>query len=323
MSEIMNHRIVYLDAASIRARLRRPQGDHEWHQHERTLPGQLLERLAGATIAITNKVPISADLLAQLPELKMIAVAATGTNNIDLAAAAARGIVVSNIRGYAQRTVPEHALGMMFALARNFFAYRASVAAGEWQQASQFCLFDHPIRDLGDLTLGIVGKGNLGEGLGRLAAAIGMRVIYAEHKNSAQVRPGYSAFDAVLRDADVLSLHCPLTAETRHLIGAPELARMKSGALLINTARGGLVDEAALADALLSGQIGGAGFDVLSDEPPVNGNVLLDDRLLAAPNFLLTPHCAWASEPAMQALTDQLIDNIDAFIAGAPRNRVV
>ena len=319
----MKPRIVYLDRASIRATIRRPAAEHDWIDYPATAPGDVQARLAGARVAISNKVSITAEVMAQLPELKLIAVAATGTNNVDLAAAKRYGIVVSNIRGYARRTVPEHALAMIFALSRNLFAYRASVAAGEWQHAGQFCLFHHPIRDLGELTLGIVGKGSLGQGLGTLAAALGMRVVYAEHRHAEVVRPGYVAFDEVLASADVISLHCPLTDQTRHLIGAAELARMKEGALLINTARGGLVDEAALAAALQSGRLGGAGFDVLSSEPPVDGNPLLAPELLAAPNFLLTPHCAWASQPAMQALADQLVDNIEAFLAGRPQNVVV
>lgn len=319
----MQPRIVYLDRASIRATVRRPAAEHDWVDYPASTRDQVRERLAGADIAISNKVLIDAETMAQLPGLKMIAVAATGTNNVDLAAARARGIVVSNIRGYAVRTVPEHVLAMIFALSRNLFAYRNSVAAGEWQRADQFCLFQHPIRDLAELTLGIVGKGSLGQGLGQLATALGMQVVYAEHRDAATVRPGFESFATVLRAADVLSLHCPLNDQTRHLIGAPELAQMKPGALLINTARGGLVDEAALAAALRGGRIGGAGFDVLSEEPPAKGNPLLAPELLAAPNFLLTPHCAWASQPAMQALADQLIDNIEAFLAGAPRNVVV
>jgi glycerate dehydrogenase len=314
----MSTRIVFLDRASLRATLRRPAADHEWLDYPACKEGEVVERLQGATIAISNKVMIGPEAMAQLPELRMIAVSATGTNNVDLAAARSRGIVVSNIRGYAVRTVPEHALAMIFALSRNLFAYRASVAAGEWQRATQFCLFQHPIRDLGEMTLGIIGKGSLGDALAGLAGALGMRVIYAEHKGAPALRAGYDSFDSVLRDADVISLHCPLTDATRHLIAAPELARMKPGALLINTARGGLVDEAALAAALRSGQLGGAGFDVLSEEPPANGNPLLSPDLLAAPNFLLTPHCAWASASAMQTLADQLIDNIDAYLAGAP-----
>lgn len=316
-------RVVYLDAASIRAKPRRPAATHEWIEYAATAPSEVVDRLRCASVAISNKVRIDRAAIAQLPDLRFIAVAATGTNNVDLDAAREHGIVVSNIRGYAERTVPEHALAMMFALSRNLFAYRDAVAAGEWQRAERFCLFDRPIRDLGDLSLGIVGRGSLGEGLARLAGALGMTVCFADHKGVANPRPGYRRFDEVLREVDVLSLHCPLSESTRHLIGAAELAAMKPGALLINTARGGLVDEAALAAALREGHLGGAGFDVLSEEPPVNGNVLLAADLLTAPNFLLTPHNAWASDRAMQALADQLIDNIDAWFAGAPRNRVV
>lgn len=315
-------RIVYLERESIRAVVRRPAFAHEWAEYPRTTPAQMAERLVGASIVIVNKLPLGAELLASLPTLKMIAVSATGTNNVDLAAAKARGIVVSNIRGYAVHTVPEHVIALLMALARNLFAYRSSVADGAWQRSDQFCYFGHPIRDLHGMTLGIVGRGSLGDGVARLADAFGMRVLFAEHKGAAAVRPGYTAFATVLREADALTLHCPLLPETRHLVAAAELALMKPGALLINTARGGLVDETALAAALRAGQLGGAAFDVLTEEPPVNGNPLLAPDLLAAPNFILTPHVAWASAPAMQTLADQLIDNIEAFVAGEPRNRV-
>ena len=319
----MTSRIVYLDRASIRAEVRRPRVAHEWIEYAATGSDQVVERLADARIAISNKVYIGPDAMAKLPALQMIAVAATGTNNVDLAAARSHGIVVSNIRGYAARTVPEHVLAMIFALSRNLFAYRNAVAAGEWQRTDQFCLFHHPIRDLSELTLGIIGRGSLGQGLATLATALGMRVLFAEYRGGAvAVRPGYTQFETVLQTSDVLSLHCPLTEQTRHLIGPLELAQMKTGAVLINTARGGLVDEVALAAALRSGQLGGAGFDVLSNEPPASGNVLLAPDLLSAPNFLLTPHCAWASQPAMQTLADQLIDNIEAFMANAPKNVV-
>ena len=316
------HRIVYLDRNSIRAKIRRPAFAHDWVEYGRTSPDEVLLRLKGCSIAISNKVSIDRAIMAELPDLEMIAVAATGTNNVDLDAARERGIVVCNIRGYAINTVPEHVLSMLFALSRNLLAYRASVAAGEWQKASQFCLFNHPIRDLFGQTLGIFGRGSLGEGVARRAEALGMKVLFAEHKQATVVRPGYTAFAEVIERADALTLHCPLNADTRHLIGAAELSRMQPHSILINTARGGLVDEAALADALRKRSIGGAAFDVLTEEPPVNGNVLLDPTLLALPNFYLSPHCAWASEPAMQALSDQLIDNIEAFNAGAPKNRV-
>ncbi len=316
------HRIVYLERESIVAAVRRPAFAHHWREHPCTLQAEVGERLAGATIAIVNKLQLDAGLIAALPALQMIAVAATGTNNVDLDACRARGVVVSNIRGYAVHTVPEHVFALLLALSRNLIAYRQSVAAGRWQRAEQFCFFDFPIRDLCGATLAIVGSGSLGNGVARLAEAFGMHVLRSERKGAATRRPGYTPFADVLREADVISLHCPLTSATRHLIGADELRAMKRSALLINTARGGLVDETALLAALREGLIAGAGFDVLSVEPPVAGNPLLASELLALPNFLLTPHVAWASQPAMQALADQLTANLEAFARGEPQNRV-
>ncbi len=234
----------------------------------------------------------------------MVAVSATGTHVVDLDACRQRGLVVSNIRGYAAHTVPEHVFALLLALSRNLGAWRATVQAGRWQQSEQICLFDHPIRDLHGATLGLIGSGSLGNGVARLAEAFGMRVLRAERKNAAALRPGYTEFDEVLRQADAISLHCPLTAETTGLIGEAELRAMKPTALLINTARGGLVDEAALVRALQEGWIAGAGFDVITSEPPPAGHPMLDPALLALPSFLLTPHVAWSSRPAMQALAD-------------------
>jgi len=316
------HRIVYLERESIVADVRRPAFPHHWLEHPCTQQAEVGERLADATIAIVNKLQLDAGLIAALPALQMIAVAATGTNNVDLDACRARGIVVTNIRGYAVHTVPEHVFALLLALSRNLVAYRQSVAAGRWQRAEQFCFFDHPIRDLFGTTLAIIGSGSLGSGVARLAEAFGMRVLRSERKGAATLRPGYTPFAQVLREADVISLHCPLTAATRNLIGADELQAMKRSALLLNTARGGLVDEAALLAALQQGHIAGAGFDVLSVEPPTAGNPLLTAELLALPNFLLTPHVAWASQPAMQALADQLTANLEAFARGEPQNRV-
>jgi len=316
-------RIVYLERESIIADVRRPACDHAWSEYARTSQAEVEARLADATIAIVNKLILDAETIARLPMLKMIAVAATGTNNVDLDACRARGIVVSNIRGYAVHTVPEHAIALMLALSRNLVAYRNSVQAGRWQESEQFCFFDHPIRDLHGATLAVLGSGSLGDGVVRLAEAFGMHVLKAERKGAPVCRPGYTPFAEALAAADVVSLHCPLTPETQGLIGANELRAMKSSALLINTARGGLVDEVALVAALREGWIAGAGFDVLTKEPPREGNPLLSPELLALPNFLLTPHVAWASRPAMQALADQLIDNIEAFARGEPRNCVV
>lgn len=313
-------RIVYLEKDSIRADVRRPSFAHQWTEYARTAPEEVLDRARDATILIVNKVVLGGELLAQLPNLKLIAEAATGTDNIDLAWCREHGLPVTNIRGYAAQTVPEHVLMMLLALRRQLLAYRADVAAGKWQRSPQFCFFDHPIRDLAGSTLGLIGRGSLGQGVARLAEAFGMRVLWGERKDVAAVREGYVSFERLLAEADVISLHCPLTAETRGMIGATELAAMKRDAIIINTARGGLVDEAALASALRAGSIGGAGFDVLSKEPPRDGNLLLEIDL---PNFILMPHVAWASDRAMQALADQLIDNIEAFLRGEARNRVV
>ena len=312
-------RIVFLDRASLIAEMRAPAFAHEWIDHAATRPDEVVARLAGADIVIVNKVKLSADILAQAPTVKLVAVAATGTDNVDLAYCRENGIVVSNICGYAVHTVPEHAFMLMLALRRNLIGWRADVRAGLWQQTDQFCLFTRPVNDLYGSTLGLIGYGSLGHGMHRLAEAFGMQVLIAEHRGAPAVRPGHTPFDDVVAQADVISLHTPLTAETRHLIGAREFGLMKPTAILINTARGNLVDEAALVDALQSGRIAGAGFDVLSVEPPRDGNPLLD---LDLPNFLLTPHVAWSSREAMQALAAQVVDNIDAFVAGAPRNVV-
>ncbi|MBK6655509.1 D-2-hydroxyacid dehydrogenase [Zoogloea sp.] len=315
------HRIVTLEAGALIANVRRPAFVHDWVEFDATGQDEVAERLAGATIAIVNKRLLTAGIIARLPQLQMVAIAATGYNNIDLEACRARGIVVSNVRGYARETVPEHVFALLLALSRQIGSFHRSVAAGRWQRSEQFCYFDYPIRDLAGQTLGILGSGTLGDGVARLAEAFGMRVIRGERKGADTVREGYVAFPQLLREADVISLHCPLNDATRHMIGAAELTAMKPGALLINTARGGLVDEAALAEALRHRQIGGAGFDVLSEEPP-RDNPLLARDLLDAGNFILTPHVAWSSREAMQALADQLIGNIEAFAAGEARNRV-
>ncbi|MBW8307962.1 MAG: D-2-hydroxyacid dehydrogenase [Thiobacillus sp.] len=315
----MKHTIVFLDRASLIADLRAPAFAHDWIDHDQTRPEDVVARIQGADIIIVNKVKLSADILAQAPSVRMIAVSATGTDIVDLAYCRAHGIVVSNIRGYAVHTVPEHAFMLMLALRRNLLGWREDVRAGLWQQADQFCLFTRPVNDLYGSTLGLVGYGSLGHGMQKIAEAFGMQVLVAEHKHAATIREGHTPFDSVIQAADVISLHTPLTAETRHMISTREFGLMKPTAILINTARGNLVDEAALAEALKSGRIGGAGFDVLAVEPPCEGSPLLD---LDLPNFILTPHVAWSSREAMQTLADQLVDNIEAFVAGQPRNVV-
>jgi glycerate dehydrogenase len=312
-------RIVFLDRDALKADVRRPAFAHEWREYAESAPEEVVARLRDATIAIVNKVSLRERELAQLPQLKLIAVAATGVDIIELESCRRRGIAVSNVRHYANHSVPEHALMLMLALSRNLINHRQDVERGAWQRTKQFCLLEHTMRDLHEKRLGIIGYGALGQAVEKLAQAFGMHALISEHKHAREVREGRTSFDEVLRTCDIITLHCPLTDETRHMIGRAEMERMRSDALLINTARGGLVDEAALAEALLSGHIGGAGFDVLSEEPPVSGNPLLDLRL---PNFILTPHVAWASNEAMQTLADQLVDNIEAFVRGEPRHLV-
>jgi glycerate dehydrogenase len=318
----MIHRIVFLDRATIapQIRVRPPAFAHELIEHAETAPEQVRERLAGATIAITNKAPIGAAALAQLPALKLIAVAATGTDCVDKAACAARGVAVSNIRGYAVNTVPEHTFALILALRRNLVAYRESVLAGRWQESGQFCFFDHPIRDLRGARLGIIGEGVLGQRVAELARAFGMLPMFAAHKGSSGLGPLYTPWQEVLETSDVITLHSPLTPQTRGMIGLPEFEAMKRRPLIVNTARGGLVDEAALVRALETGLIAGAGFDVVDGEPPAPDNPLL--RAAARPDVILTPHVAWASDQAQQTLADQLIDNIENFVAGRPTNLV-
>jgi glycerate dehydrogenase len=313
------HQIVFLDRDSLLAEVRRPSFAHGWTEYPATAPGDVVERLRGASIAITNKVPLRAADIAQLPELKMVAIAATGTDNVDLAACRERGIVVSNIRNYSLVSVPEHVFTLILALRRNLRAYCNDVNAGLWQQSSRFCLLDHPIADLAGSRIGIVGYGALGRKVATIARAFDMQVCVTSRSAVSDDGVTVLPLDELLRTCDVVSLHLPLTEQTRNMIGAQELASMKRSAILINSARGGLVDEAALAQALRNGVIGAAGFDVLSKEPPLPDNPLLQ---LRQPNFILTPHVAWASTGAMQTLADMLIDNIEGWERGQPLNAV-
>lgn len=315
----MSEHIVFLDRSTLQAKVRRPAFEHAWQEYATTSPEQTVERLRDATIVLTNKAPLRGDVLAQLPKLKMIAVAATGYDVIDVPACRERGIAVANIRNYAVHTVPEHAFALILALRRSLLEYRADVERGRWQEVDQFCFFDHPIRDLHGSTIGIFGEGVLGQGTAAIARAFGMRVLFADHAPPKMPNVEFTPVEQVLAESDVISLHCPLTPESRNLFGLAQFRQMKRSAILINTARGGLVDEQALVTALKEGLIAGAGFDVLTKEPPKEGNPLLDLRL---PNFILTPHVAWASDGAMQFLADQLIDNVELFIKGTPQHLV-
>jgi glycerate dehydrogenase len=311
----MSHKIVFLDRETLDANLRRPNFPHDYTEYPQTAPSEIVERLKGVDICITNKVPLREDVLKQLPELEFIAVAATGTDVIDKAYATGRGITISNIRNYAYNTLPEHVFALLFALRRNLVNYHNSVFRGRWGYSNQFCYFDYPIYDIAGSTLGIVGYGALGKQIEQRAVALGMRVLI----NDVVDLPNKVDFPTLLRESDIVTLNVPLTPQTKNMIGAKELALMKKSACIINTARGGIIDEAALADALRKGVISGAGMDVLTVEPPKNGNLLLDPTI---PNLIVTPHVAWASKEAMQVLADQLIDNIDAYVAGSPRNVV-
>ncbi len=318
----MKHRIVFLDRDTIapNIHLRKPVFEHSWADYPQTYPEQIAERLENATIAVVNKVTIRRAVIEQLPQLKLIAVAATGTDIIDKHVCHERGITISNVRGYAVNTVPEHTFALILSLKRSILGYREDVRRGEWQRVNQFCFFNHPIGELRGNRLGLIGRGSIGRSVGKIGRAFGMDVVFAEHKGADHVRDGYTDFDQVIETSDVLSLHCPLTNATRQLIALPELRRMKTGAVLINTSRGELLNEDDIANAIDRKMIAGAAFDVTSREPPPTDHPFM--HLLDAPNFILTPHVAWASDEAMQVLADQLMDNIEGFVAGEPANVV-
>jgi len=315
----MNQRVVFLDRDSLKAKVRKPSCAAQYVEYPKTSVEEIVPRLKEATVAIINKVPMRAATLEQLPHLKMIAVAATGYDVVDVGYCKEHGIAVANIRNYAVHTVPEHAFALILALRRNLIAYRQDVENGVWNKSDQFCFFTHDIGDLYGSTLGIIGEGAIGQATAAIGRAFGMRVLFADHPPPKMQGVTFTPHEQVLAESDVLSLHCPLMPSTRNLINIDALRKMKRNALLINTARGGLVDEAALIQALDEGLIAGAGFDVLTVEPPRDGHPLLDVR---RPNFILTPHIAWASDGAMQFLADQLIDNIELWCAGKPQHLV-
>jgi len=283
------------------------------HLYPNSHPEDVIERLQDVEVAISNKVPLTAEVFAACPQLKLILVAATGTNPIDLEAARTHGIVVSNCQGYGTPSVAQHTLMLLLALATRLSEYQQDVRAGRWQQAKQFCLLDHPIVELHGKTLGLLGHGELGSAVARLAEAFGMRVLLGQLPGRPH-RADRVPLDELLTQVDALTLHCPLNEHTHHLIGSRELNLMKPSAFLINTARGGLIDEHALADALRAGHLGGAATDVLSQEPPKDGNPLLASDI---PRLIITPHSAWGSREARQRIVGQLAENAHAFCNGA------
>lgn len=313
-------RIVFLDRGTLKVEIRAPRIQHEWIEYAATSPDEVVERLRGATVAITNKVPIREETLAAVPTLKLIVVAATGVDNVDLNACRRRGVGVCNARGYARHAVAEHALMLMLALRRNLLHYREDVRRSLWSRAPHFCLLDHPIEELRGATLGIIGYGAIGREVERLASAFGMNVLRAERRGAQVVRDGRTPFGEVLRASDIVTLHVPLVEQTRALIGRAEIAAMQPHAILINCARGGVVDEEALVEALRAGRLAGAGIDVLSEEPPRPSHPLLAPDV---PNLIVTPHNSWASRSAMRDLAEQIVENIESFARGEQRNRIV
>ena len=285
-----------------------------------TEDSQIAERIQGAEIVLANKSRLTDELLRDCPTLRFIGLTATGTDNVDLTAAKRNDIAVCNIRAYCTESIAEHVFGCLLNLTRNLAHYNAAVRSGLWQKSEDFCLLSLPIRELSAMTLGIVGYGELGKGVANIANAFGMEVLISARPGTGSIDDGRVAFDELLQRSDVISLHCPLSDATAGLFGEAEFKKMKSDAILINTARGGLIDSAALVVALETGEIGAAAVDVLPKEPPVDGDPLLD---YDGQNLMITPHVAWGSNEARQAAIDELIANVAAFIDGKDRNRVV
>ncbi|MDJ0955699.1 MAG: 2-hydroxyacid dehydrogenase [Arenicellales bacterium] len=292
--------------------------DIGWSFYGITESKDVLERVEGSEIVVCNKVVMDRETLKQARNIKLIVVAATGTNNIDLAAAKELGVTVCNVRGYSTPAVVQHVYTLILALTTKLPQYIDATENGAWQRHPHFCFFDYPIRELRGLVLGIVGYGALGKGVADIARAFGMRVKVCQRPGGV-ARPDRTPLHELLPQIDILSLHCPLTNETRGLISEKEIALMKKDAILINTARGGIVDEPALARALANGDLGGAGIDVLTEEPPKHGNVLLDSNI---PNLIVTPHIAWATRESRQRVVDIVADIIIGFLRGDPRNIV-
>lgn len=308
-------KIVFLDSTAIPKHILipRPSFEHTWTEYDHTSSAETIERARDADIVITSKVIFDRETLQQLPKLKLIVITATGTNNVDLVAAEEMGIAVRNVTGYSSTTVPEHVIGLIFSLKHSLAGWLRDQTEAKWAESKQFCYFDYPITDVRGSTLGVFGKGCLGTEVGRLANAVGMKVLYAEHKDATVCREGYTPFDEVLKQADIVTLHCPLTETTKDLINAETLSKMKKGAFLINTGRGPLIDELALVDALKTGHLGGAALDVMVKEPPEKDNPLI----LAAktmPNLIITPHIAWASDSAVTTLVGKVMQNIEEFV---------
>ena len=315
-------RLVLLDAHTTNP------GDLDWAAlralatceiHPRTPSALTVERLRGAPLALTNKTPLREEHFEALPDLRYIGVMATGTNVVDLEACRRRGIAVTNVAGYSSASTAQLVFAHLLALIHRVEEHTLSVREGDWGRCPDFCYWKTPLVELDGLTFGIVGFGKIARRVARIAQGFGMRVIAHTPRPPADAPGiGFTDLESVLATADVVSLHCPLTEQTRHLINGQSLARMKSSAYLINAGRGPLIDEFALAEALHRGRIAGAGLDVLSEEPPVHGSPLLN-----APTCLITPHIAWATRASRARLVAEVTANVEAFVRGEARNRVV
>lgn len=284
----------------------------DWIEYDATTPGEAADRLKDATAALVVGLPIGSAMLDGVEKLKLLSVCSTGIDHIDVDYCASRGIEVQGVRSYGTRAVAEHAMALLLSLKRNLPAFQADVRAGKWQNSADYCLTTYPVEDLDGLRLGLIGAGEIGNAFATMAEAFGMAIVRAERKGAEAVRDGYTDFETVLRTCDVISLHCPLTPENRGMLGAPEFAKMERQPVLINTARGALTDEAALVEAILSGQIRAAGLDVASSEPIAPDNPLLS--LIDDHRLLLTPHMAWSSRQAQQRLYELGVRNIEKFL---------
>ena len=321
----MTHKIVFLDRETIapHIKIRHPVFEHEWIEYDRTRADEVVERLQGATIAITNKAEIRKSTIENCLNLKMIAIAATGFDIVDIEECKKNDIVVSNIRGYAVNTVPEHTFALILSLKRSILGYRQDVSNGEWLKAGQFCFFNNQrIDDLNGSTLGIIGEGSLGSSVAKIGKlGFGMNPIFLDHdfvKDGDRSLKKFVPKAEFFSSADIVSVHCPLTSQTENLLNLDTFKSMKNSAIVINTARGAVINEKDLSKAIKNKLIAGAAIDVLAKEPPENNHPYL--QLLSLPNFILTPHIAWASSEAMQTLTNQMIDNIENFVEGKPSN---
>lgn len=292
----------------------------EFEIHDQTADDEVADRIRDAEFVFTNKFRMTPTVFEHANRLRFIGLTATGTDNISLDGAREHGIAVCNIRAYCTESVVEHVFGVMLMLTHSLGPYSAAVRAGEWQRSPDFCMLSHPVPGIAGKTLGIVGYGELGRSVARIAEAFGMEVLVSARPGSDAASDDRVPFADVLRLADVVTLHCPLTEETRGLFGPEQFAAMKPGAFLINTARGALVDSRALVSALEDGQIRGAAIDVLAKEPPVEGDPLLD---YAGDGLVVTPHIAWATDAARQNAIIELAANVEAFLAGKERNRIV